>query len=89
MESLLAKVAFFIIVFLIGAGILLLFKVKYKTLKINPPSIVGVIFILGGLFNLYMGIDESQIVNIIMGPVLLVGAYFFIKKGQTIENKNV
>jgi len=89
MESLLARVAFFIIAFLIGAGILLLIKVKYKTLKINPQSIVGVIFIIGGLFNLYMGIDESQIVNIIMGSVLLVGAYFFIKKGQTIENKNV
>jgi len=87
MESIFARVAFFIIAFLIGAGILLLIKVKYKTLKINPSSIVGVIFILGGIFNLYMGIDESQIVNIIMGPVLLIGAYFFIKKGQIIEKK--
>jgi len=34
--------------------------------------------------ELYMGISESQIVNIIMGPILLIGAYFFIKKGQTI-----
>lgn len=79
----LGRFAAFLIAFGIGALILFLIKRKYKTIKINPPSIVGVIFILGGLFNLYIGIDESRVASLFMAPVLLVGAYFFIKKGQS------
>lgn len=86
METALARIVFFIIAFFLGAGILFLIKRKYKTLKINPPSVVGIIFIFGGLFNFYVGIEESRVISIIMGPILLIGAFFFIKKGQEIEN---
>ena len=84
MELFLLKTIFFIVVFIIAAGILYLLKRRFKTIKINRLNIIGTIFIFGGLFNLYMGIFDNRISSIILGLILLPISYFLIKKGQTL-----
>ncbi len=84
MELFLLKTIFFIVVFIIAAGILYLLKRRFKTIKINRLNIIGTIFIFGGLFNLYMGIFDNRTSSIILGLILLPISYFLIKKGQTL-----
>jgi len=82
---LLGRFLAFLMAFMLGALILIIIKRKYPSIKINPPSIVGVIFILGGFFNIYIGIEEPRYTSLVLGPILLLGSYFFIKRGQNIE----
>ncbi|MDY0179722.1 hypothetical protein [Aliarcobacter skirrowii] len=84
MELFLLKTIFFIVVFIIAAGILYLLKRRFKTIKINRLNIIGTIFIFGGLFNLYVGIFDNRTSSIILGLILLPISYFLIKKGQTL-----
>ena len=84
MELFLLKTIFFIVVFIIAAGILYLLKRRFKTIKTNRLNIIGTIFIFGGLFNLYMGIFDNRTSSIILGLILLPISYFLIKKGQTL-----
>ncbi|QNK84553.1 hypothetical protein HOO31_07840 [Aliarcobacter cryaerophilus] len=84
MELFLLKTIFFIVVFIIAAGILYILKKKFQTIKINRLNIIGTICIFGGLFNLYFGIFEGRISSLITGLILLPISYFLIKKGQTL-----
>ena len=92
MEITIIRVLTPVIALLIGFLILkllknLIEKSKGKKFSINGKSALGVIFIIGGIFNIYIGVSEES-ASILLGIVLIIGSYFFIKQSQIIKVNN-
>ncbi len=74
METAFVRPLIFLAIFAIGYGILIIIKKllsEHTDIDINPKSTLGIIFLMGGLVNIYAGFSDDESWLFFQGTILL------------------